>query len=143
MSWLPSDNASLTNRVDLLCNSLSLFVHEDGKEDVRDVQDIFLNYGSIARSEEEVVPIGGGYTYTQTAFPEEDITDWKVPGLSSLLRVLDNTVRKKPDDMANRLPKKISYFNNEPGPGVTVGGSCRGYEISHPYRRPCVPHGST
>ena len=74
---------------------------------------IFLNYGNIATSEEEVVPIGGGYTYTQTVFPEDDVTDWKVPGLASLLRFLDNTFRKKSEDTANRILKKISYSNNE------------------------------
>ena len=113
MSWLPRDNSSSTNRVDLLCNSLSLFTHEDGVEDVKSIDEIFVGYGDIATAEEEVVPIGGGYSYTQTVFPPEDVTDWKVPGLASLLRFLNDTFTKKADDITRRFLKKITYFNQE------------------------------
>ena len=66
MPWLPNDSASLTNRVDIVANSIHLYTSRN--DDVQDIHDVFLPVNDIAVLQEETVTVGGGYPYTRVIF---------------------------------------------------------------------------
>ena len=111
MSWLPYDNASLTNRIDLTVNSLALFV--ESEDDFKDIYDIFMDYNDIAVVEQSVVNVGGGVNYTTVDFNTEDVDDWHVPGLESMLTYLNENYQKKNDFTSRVSTKKTNMLNQE------------------------------
>ena len=70
--------ASLTNRLDIIANSIALFIEDDnGVEDVKDIQDIVLNFNDVAIVE-------------NNKFNDAEIDDFHVPGLYSLIHYLES-----------------------------------------------------
>jgi len=108
MSWLPYDNASLTNRIDLTVNSIALYVKDENEEDFKDIYDIFMDYNDIAVVEQSVVSVGGGLNYTKIIFNEDDIDDYHVVGLQSMLTYLNDNYQKKNDTSSRVSGKKTN-----------------------------------
>ena len=111
MPWLPNDNASLTNRVDLVANSISLYTTSN--DDVKNINDVFIPYADIAVLQEETIHIGGGYHYTRVIFDENDVDDWHVPSVLSVVNFLDENYAKKSDGAASGYKKTLNVVHQE------------------------------
>ena len=111
MPWLPNDSASLTNRVDLVANSISRYTHTD--DDVQNINDLFLPYTDIAVVQEETVNVGGGYHYTRVVFNENEVDDWHVPSVLSMVSYLDDNYLKKGDSSAAGYRKTLNVVHQE------------------------------
>ena len=77
-----------------------------------DINDAFVNEHQIARVQETVVPVGGGISYTELAWPE--INDSKVPGLKSLLDYMaqQSTGNPSHDTYNVTVKKRIILYDN-------------------------------
>ena len=90
--------ASLTNRLDIIANSIALYIEDDnGVEGVKDIQDIFLNFNDIA-------------TVENNKFNDAEIDDFHVPGLYSLIHYLESNYKNINEQS---IIKKIKNYLNE------------------------------
>jgi len=91
--------ASLTNRSDILANTISLYIDdENGKEDVKDIYDIFVSYSDVALLSND------------NKFNQNEIDDFHVPGLYSLIHYLENNYKNIEE---KNVLKNIKYYLNE------------------------------
>lgn len=111
MPWLPNDSASLTNRVDLVANSISIYTSTS--DDVQNIHDIFLPVNDIAVLQEETVNVGGGYHYTRVIFDENEVDDWHVPSVLSMVNYLDDYYQKKGDGATSGYKKVLNVVHQE------------------------------
>ena len=77
-----------------------------------DIHDAFVNEHQIASVVQNTVPVGGGITYTELAWPE--ISDTKVPGLKSILDYMAQQSAGSPsNDTYNiTVKKRIILYDN-------------------------------
>ena len=95
----PNNSVSLTGIVNITADKISLIqVNDDlGVEEIKNIENIFLQYQNISTVEDITVQIGGGLSYTVKQWIDP-VTDERVPGLSSLLDYLNTTYRRIYDD---------------------------------------------
>ena len=70
---------------------------ELGLEEIKHIENIFLQYKHISTVEDVTVPIGGGLSYTVKQWIDP-VTDEQVAGLSSLLDYLNTNYIRIDDD---------------------------------------------
>ena len=77
-----------------------------------DIHDAFVNEHQIAKVQENIVPVGGGITYSELVWPE--INDTKVPGLKSILDYMAQQSAGNPsNDTYNiSIKKRIILYDN-------------------------------
>ena len=77
-----------------------------------DIHDAFVNENQIAQVQVNTVPVGGGITYTELAWPE--ISDTKVPGLKSILDYMaqQNSGSPSQDTYSITVKKRIILYDN-------------------------------
>ena len=109
----PNNNVSLTGIVNITADKISLIqVNEDlGVEEIKNIENIFLQYQNISTVEDITVPIGGGLSYTIKQWIEP-VTDEQVAGLSSLLDYLNTNYRRIDDDSCITNNYYITKKNN-------------------------------
>ena len=111
MPWLPNDSASLTNRVDLVANSISIYT--SANDDVQNIHDVFLPLNDIAVLQEETVNVGGGYHYTRVIFDENEVDDWHVPSVLSMVNYFDDYYQKKSDSATSGYRKVLNVVHQD------------------------------
>jgi len=78
-----------------------------------DIHDAFVNEHQIAKVQENIVPVGGGITYSELVWPE--INDTKVPGLKSILDYMaQQSSASPPQDTYNITVKKRIILCDNP-----------------------------
>ena len=109
----PNNSVSLTGIVNITADKISLIQVNDflGQEEIKNIEDIFLQYKNISTVEDITVPIGGGLSYTIKQWIEP-VTDEQVAGLSSLLDYLNTNYRRIDDDSCITNNYYITKTNN-------------------------------
>lgn len=108
------NNLNLTGIVSLTANDISLFqLTDEGLEEVKNIENIFLKYNNISTVQDREIPIGGGLSYSIKEW-SNPISNNQVPGLQALIEYLESNFRKNTDDsiITNNYYITKKYNNN-------------------------------
>ncbi len=91
------NNVDLLGVIDITANTVKFIQYdEDGKQEIKNILDLFLQYPNIETLKYRDIQIGGGLFYTESYF--DNVVDTQIPGLASLLEYLQEHYRRNDDD---------------------------------------------